>query len=35
MHIDQTEKFSCGSFQGKDCMFATYSHGTNPILARV
>ena len=32
MCIDQTRKFSYGSFKGKNCMLLTYSRGTNPIL---
>ena len=35
MCIDQTRKFSCGSFQGKNGVFLTYSHGNNPILVRL
>ena len=33
--IDQTGKFSCGPFKGKNCVFVTYSHGNNPILVRL
>ena len=32
---DQTGKFSCGSFKGKNCMFVTCSNENNTILVRL